>query len=248
MVLFYIEVDTTVAPLEIEILSINDAILPWTIPFFPVVTINFNQVTFKQGDKDIAGLVNSAEIIAPRKYTCTKHCTITLQDKEYIVLWELKPSPSTDTFNKSLNVPEESAKPAGLTNELSNQEKHTLPFKVLGTCMSKERQITLENAYEYINNNRHVFVDLEPEPDNTYDPNAIAVYLMSDNDFEKVGYIPRELTCFIHPLLQAGNMEVSVRNIRFRTNYLRVRFYLTINITKTGLWDNAVVAASKNVR
>jgi hypothetical protein len=63
-----------------------------------------------------------------------------------------------------------------------------------------------------------------------------------------VGYIPQELTCFIHPLLQAGNMEVSVRNIRFRTNYLRVGFYLTINITKTGLWDNAVVAASKNVR
>jgi hypothetical protein len=123
MVLSYIEVtvDTTIAPLEIEILSIKKVILPWTIPCFPVVTINFNEVTFKQGDKDITGLVNSAEIIGRRKYTCTKYCTITLQNKEeYIVLWELKPSASIGTLNESLNLPEKTAKPAGLTNEFSN--------------------------------------------------------------------------------------------------------------------------------
>ena len=71
---------------------------------------------------------------------------------------------------------------------------------------------------------------------------------MSQDDFEKVGYISWELTCFVHPLIQAGDVEVSMKSICFRTNYLRVGFYLAINITKTGLWDDAVVRASKNVR
>ena len=245
MVYFFVE--ATVTPWEIEIITINDAILPWNIPDFPVVTKNLKEVIFIKEDKSATGVVNSAEIITPKKYTCTKHCTITLQDKkEYTVLWELKPFATK--LIKFLNKPEETAKATGSNNEFSDQEKHTLPFKVLGTCMSKERQTILEPAYECMDNNRHVFVDLQPEHYNTHDPNAIAVYVMSQDDFEKVGYIPRELTCFVHPLIQAGDVEVSVKNICFRTNYLRVGFYLTINITKTGLWDDAVVRASKNVR
>ena len=90
---------------------------------------------FRKEDKSATGLVNSAEIITPKKYTCTKHCTITLQDKkEYIVLWGLKPF--TTKLIKFLNKPEETAKATGSNNEFSDQEKHTLPFKV-GICMSK---------------------------------------------------------------------------------------------------------------
>lgn len=202
-----VAVDTANAPWDIEILSIDGATLPWTIPDFPVVTINFKKVTFKQGDKNATGLVNGAETIAPTKYTCTKHCTIKLHDKEeYTVLWALKPT--AQTLKKSLNAHAENTKPVGSTKEYSNQEKHTLPFKVLGTCLSKERRTSLEMAYEYMENNRHVFIDLVPEPENTHDPNAIAVCILSQDEFEKVGYIPRELTSFIHPLIHTGDMEV----------------------------------------
>ena len=224
--------------------------MPWTIPDFPVVTINFKKVTFKQGDKNNTGLVNGAETFAPTKYTCTKHCTIKLHDEEeYTVLWELRPLIQKKTLKKFTTARDESTKPVANKEYLNQvQEKHTLVFKVLGTCFSKERQTHLEMAYECMERNIHVFIDLVPEPENTHDPNAIAVCIMSQDEFEKVGYIPRELTGFIHPLILTGDMEVCVKSIRFRTNYLRVGYYLTINITKTGLWDDAVVAACKNIR
>ena len=81
-------VDSTSTPFwRFEITSVNDVILPWTIPDFPVVTINFKEVTFKQRDKNAAGLINSVETIVAKKYTCKKHCTITLQaNNKYTVL------------------------------------------------------------------------------------------------------------------------------------------------------------------
>ena len=55
----------------------------------------------------------------------------------------------------------------------------------------------LENAYEYINEfNRPVFVRIQAEPDNQADPNAIAVQLCADEDFETVGYIAKELSFY----------------------------------------------------
>ena len=100
----------------------------------------------------LLGLVNSADIITSKTDTCTKHCTITLQDrKEYTVLWELKLF--TTKLIKFLNKPEETAKATGSNNEFSDQEKHTLSFKVLGTCISKGRQTILETAYECMDNN-----------------------------------------------------------------------------------------------
>lgn len=46
-------------------------------------------------------------------------------------------------------------------------------------------------VYEY---NRPVFSKLERVPDNVYDNNAIAVYVMTDDNYDKVGYIASELT------------------------------------------------------
>ena len=134
-----------------------------------------------------------------------------------------KPVPASMNENIGSNKPEEK-EPTG---------KHTLPFKVQGTCFSKDRQTTLENAYEYLNEyNRPVFVDLVAEPENAYDRDAIALYIMYEDEFEKVGYIPHELTQYLHPLLKTHSLEFSVKNIRFQTVYLRVGFYLTINVTK----------------
>ena len=79
--------------------------------------------------------------------------------------------------------------------------KHTLPFKVLGTCCSKERQDVLEQAYELMEHNRPVYLDLRHEPENPYVENAIAVYLQNDDIFEHVGYIARELTQYVRPRL-----------------------------------------------
>ena len=49
-----------------------------------------------------------------------------------------------------------------------------VPLKVLGSCHSGERQKILEEVFEYLNEyNRPVYVQLEKEPDNLHDPNAM---------------------------------------------------------------------------
>ena len=126
---------------------------------------------------------------------------------------------------------------------------HCLPFKVMGTCYSKARQDSLQEAFEYLyEHKRPVYATLQAEPENTHDKSAIAVYLMSSLDYEKVGYIASELTQYLHPLLKDPSLEVSVKNIRFCTTFLMIGFYVTINITKRGHWEKQVITASRTVK
>ena len=217
---------------DIEITAIEDDILPWTIPNFPVLTLNFKKVTFHNGDTGETGLVNSSETITVfTNYQCTKHCIIKLSDEPlYTVLWELKPKRITRNVNITSNA-KENTKPVDSPKDNPNMQKHTLPFKVLGTCFTKERQRCLENAYDNIQNNRYVDVDLVHESTNIHDPKAIALLISTGNGFEIVGYLPRKLTEFVHPLLSSGDMEVEVKKIFFKMSYLRVGFYMAINIT-----------------
>jgi hypothetical protein len=95
--------------------------------------------------------------------------------------------------------------------------------------------------------NRPVFAKLLAEPENTMDPNAIAVYIMSSGDYAKVGYIAKELTKYVHPVLNDPTLDVEVSKIRFCATHCMIGFYLTVDITKKGLWDKAVIRTSKNV-
>ena len=52
------------------------------------------------------------------------------------------------------------------------------------------------------------------------------------------GYIPSELK---------KKLAVDVKHVRLCTTYLRMGYYLTIDITKNGMWPEEVVKASKKV-
>ena len=67
----------------------------------------------------------------------------------------------------------------------------------------------------------------------TYNKNAIRVYIMSSSDYEKL----TELTRFVYPLLKDPKLEVTVKQIRFCTTFVVNSFYLTIEISTTGLWE-----------
>jgi phosphosulfolactate synthase (CoM biosynthesis protein A) len=124
-----------------------------------------------------------------------------------------------------------------------------LPFKVLGTCYSTSRQKALEMAFDCANEyNRPVFVKLKAEPTNLHDKNAIAVYIMTIDDWDKVGYIAGELTKYLHEPLKANALDVTVNEVGFHTTFMLVGYYLTINITKKGLWDDTVIKASSKVK
>ena len=63
---------------------------------------------------------------------------------------------------------------------------------------------------------------LEAEPNNQYDSNAIAVFIDYGSNWVKIGYIARELTRYIHPLLAT----VNVKHIKLCIVYMRVGFYV----------------------
>lgn len=186
------------------------------------------------------GVVSGERPAKTGSFICISSCKILINGEEFTVLWELE-DPQTNAKRK-----------APLQDENKEQEldktPHTLPFKVMGTCFNLERQNSLERSFEMLYEyNRYVFVKLLPEPDNEHDPNSIAVQIQyEDEPYCTVGYIARELTKYIHPII--NELEVTVNKIRFCTTYMRIGFYLTIDVTKNGRWDEEVIAASKNVK
>lgn len=84
--------------------------------------------------------------------------------------------------------------------------------------VSKVAGVTFEGRQEYIGlmvGNEVAM--LKPEPDNKYDPNAIAVWVALPPYVEpnpaKIGYIPREIAAEIAPFLDGENLICSVREI-----------------------------------
>ena len=218
----------------------------WKIPQFPVVTLEFSFVQFRKDGRICVGVIDKCKVvyIQPGTYTCTSHCEITISGSTYTVFWKLMSTPLVSNVQEDKNDVMEST-----TNEPVHNTYHSLPFKVLGTCHSTERQKALEDAYIYLEeHNRPVFAKLVAEPENVYDKNAIAVYVKSSSNYEKVGYIAKELTQYVHPVLSDKSHDVLVEKIRFCTTFRMIGFYLTITITKKGLWDNKVVCASKMVK
>ena len=76
---------------------------------------------------------------------CTSHCNITIKNEVFTVLWEFASGvpESADVrpphSEPPQSVPLQSALPAN-EDTVDMNTTHTLPFKVLGTCYSKDRQ------------------------------------------------------------------------------------------------------------
>lgn len=239
------------AVIDLVITAISNSWFPWTIPGFPLITLEFVKLTVNMNGKEMDALVKRGTTVALGNFRCTKHCYITIENISFIVLWEFAPCHLVGQDADLVGQDTASNEPSPLDSTISNndtgdmQTQHTLSFKVLGTCHSKERQNVLEQAYEYLYEyNRPVYVNLEQEPDNPHDNNAIAVFIQTDADFEKVGYIASELTKHVQPLLKDAHFDARVKSIRFRTTYMRIGFYITIELSRKGLWHNDVVKAS----
>jgi hypothetical protein len=231
---------------ELEILNVDNTWFTWRIMCFPVTSFEFVNVSFKSSGKIFNGLVNKKQWALIGSFKCTSHCTINITGKQYIVLWEMTNEVASATDNENQEIESSSDE----EDEDIDEVLHSLPFKVLGSCHSKDRQNALEEAFECVyEHNRPAFFKLQAEPENKYDNNAIAVLIKSSSDYyEKVGYIARELTIYVHPYLSEVSFCASIKCIRFRTTFLMVGFYITITLTKKGLWHNQVVKASKSVK
>ena len=224
---------------KVKISSFQRETFDWKIPGFPVMSVKLCKVRFVDGKGNHCdGVVSADKVMNTGNFICTSFCEIFIGGKEFIVLWEFEESGSSGV--QVTKPVEEELEP--------DDNPHTLPFKVMGTCFSEERQRVLEEAYELLyKHNRPVFVEIDADPDNENDPQAIAVTLNygHDNNYHTVGYIAKELTKYLHPVLTT--LKVNVNKIKFCTTFLRIGFYITIDITKIGAWEDEVVRASKYV-
>ncbi|CAB4021404.1 Exonuclease 1 [Paramuricea clavata] len=220
----------------------GEAWFSWMVPSFPVLSISLRKIKFRCNGEDYNGVVSKDANVKPGQYTCTSHCKINIDSEEYTVLWVVLPLVCCSLEQDADHSQEET--------DTDFEGPHTLPFKVMGTCYCSSRQDILEKGYLNLNDyNWHVYAKLEDEPENITDNEAIAVYISVDycgDEFQKVGYIAKELTQYLKPILK--KLDVSVCNICFCTTYYRMGYYLTLEITKDGMWHKNVVEASKNVR
>lgn len=73
---------------------------------------------------------------------------------------------------------------------------------------------TYENRQDIIARlNRTDPCRLEPEPENPYDPNAIAVKVSHDGSIHHVGYIPKDMAALIAPHLDGEALMVKIVEI-----------------------------------
>lgn len=106
----------------------------------------------------------------------------------------------------------------------SDDEEHTLPFKVLGSAHHKEMQDSLEQGVLAMNEQqKQVAAHLQPEPTNDYDSNAILVQIVYGEGFKAVGYIAWEVTGLLNALLSDNKIiSVDIKHIRFQTTFQNI--------------------------
>ena len=90
-------------------------------------------------------------------------------------------------------------------------------------------------------------VNLEPEPDNPVDKQAIAFKCYVKGEWKRVGYVVKELTAEVHKAIANGHiLHAEFAWIRFiiRAYPSGPGLYAGINITKNSVWS--ALATSKS--
>ena len=86
--------------------------------------------------------------------------------------------------------------------------------------------------------NGHVSACLVPEPQKEKESNAISVQINYGDGQHHIGYISKELTPFIHPLLSVNAVtKVEIGHIKFCVKCYRIDFCMKLLITRLGKWE-----------
>lgn len=113
-----------------------------------------------------------------------------------------------------------------------------------------DRQNDLEKAFESMyEKNNEVLARIRPDPTNEFDADAIAVELNYGAGWKLVGFLLRNLTQYVHPVINSQKLlSVQVGRIRFQTHWQTPGFYVKLLIKRKGMWPKEVVSASKQVK
>ena len=244
----------------------RDGMFSWTVPCLPVLVIEWTkgkancdghvkEVLFQSSDPRLRLLST------PFQITTSSSCIITIGNAQYIVIWEwdcfdIRSEQSTSSANSSSGDENlvENIRRLDIDEEEEEEEDfvlHTLPFKVMGVAYKTERQNHLKAAFMKMEEDQNFVVKamIEPDPDNEFDANAIRVLIDYGTGFKHVGFIAEELTKFVYRVLNSRRLQhASVYQIKFRTQWAKLGYYMTLLLSCKGEWPPQVLKASARVQ
>ena len=110
-----------------------------------------------------------------------------------------------------------------------------------GTHKRKKYQDTLRYAKQQLDNGIRLPLKLQPEPDNKYDSKAIAFMCQDNLDWQRIGYVLRELTDEVHSAINNGKiLNVAFDWIKYCVHFSTCGWYTGIRITLNGEWSPQV--------
>ena len=240
---------------------------PWTVPCLPVLVIDWTKGKVSCGGHVKEVLFQSSDprlrlLSTPFEITASSTCIITIDNTQYTVIWEWEcfdynSEQSTSSANSSSgdeNLVENVCQLDIDDEEEEDEEEfvvHTLPFKVMGVVYKTERQNHLKAACMKMQDDPNFVVKamIEPDPDNDFDANAIRVLIDYGTGFKHVGFIAEELTKYVHRVLNSRRLQsASVYQIKFRTQWAKLGYYMTLFLSCKGEWPPQVVQASSRVQ
>ena len=93
---------------------------------------------------------------------------------------------------------------ADLADVETHFHTHAVPFMVLGSTHHNGMQAALRAKKKELERpslvRKDIVARIRPEPDNEKDAKAIVIEINCSEGYKSIGYIPRELTKFLHPL------------------------------------------------
>ena len=93
---------------------------------------------------------------------------------------------------------------------------------MIGCTKETQYQNILEQCRDLLEDGHSVCVKLSPEPDNVFDPKAIAFLCEVDNKSQRIGYVVKEVQDAVHAALIVNDItNVSFKWIKYITDWYR---------------------------
>ena len=219
--------------LEICLLEVGTP-LKYTVPSFPVITVNLRKMKFKVvSDPGVYdGFIRDCSALE-RSYPAItvvgegpKYCFfvseeefsqvmslngLILYDDYVFIMWKWEWGENVYTSDPALQIACGDDDMMSLNSKSSDSEvdenvSHAIVFKCIGSQKDLRSQEVLRTVSQKLEMGETVKVKLEPEPENHWDARAIAFLCELDSKWHRIGYVVKECVDAVHNALSMGQI------------------------------------------
>lgn len=165
-------------------------------------------------------------------------------------LWESFGSDEdTDEYYEDSELVESDTEMESSCSELNSLDTgviHSVTFKCIGANKDITSQQALEKASELLSCSKPVKVELQPEPHNPKDAQAIAFVCYLDEKPYRIGYVVHEVLEDVHDAIKNKRIiSVKFEWIKYITSwYSGPGWFAGIKITRNGRWSDIVIKSA----